>query len=56
VVDCRALPSAAFQLKKGNRGRYYEVIYNLGLHFGPELVVTFCYQGEVIETIAAQYQ
>jgi hypothetical protein len=54
-VDLRALPKNAFVLKNGNRGQYYQVVYNLALRFGPELTFEFRYGETVIEKIVAQY-
>jgi hypothetical protein len=42
-------------LKKGSRAQYYEVEYDLGLIFGPELVLEFQYREQTIERISAQY-
>lgn len=54
-VDLRALPKAAFKLKNGDRGQYYEVVYNLALRFGPEVTFEFRYGELVIGKVAAQY-
>jgi hypothetical protein len=54
-VDLRALPDVAFQLNNGDRGQYYEVVYNLALRFGPELTFEFRYGERVIGKVAAQY-
>jgi hypothetical protein len=54
-VDLRTLPEVAFNLKNGDQGQYYEVIYNLALRFGPELTFEFRYGEAVIGKVAAQY-
>ena len=54
-VDVRALPTEAFQLRRGKKGQYYEVVYNLALRFGPELTFAFRYGDKVVGTVSAQY-
>jgi hypothetical protein len=55
TVDVRKLAPSAFKLCKGKKGEYYEVEYDLGLIFGPELVVEFRYRGNLIHYVSANY-
>ena len=55
TVDLRTLPSGAFTLQSGSKGQYYVAEYQLGLHFGSELLLKFLYKGRVLGTAKGRY-
>ena len=55
TVDVRTLPPGAFQLESGSKGQYYIAEYQLGLHFGSELLLKFLYKGRIIGTAQGRY-
>jgi hypothetical protein len=54
-VDVRAVPQAAFELRNGKRGAFYEVRYNLALCFGPELIFSFRHEDTVVGSVVSKY-
>ena len=53
TVDLRKLPSTAW--KKCDGGQYYQASYDIGLLFGPELVLKFMSEGVVLGSANARY-
>lgn len=54
--DMRRLPQASFSRHEyGWQGPYYEVNFELGVIFGPEVIFQFIHNGEVVETVVANY-
>jgi len=52
----RRLPQASFSRhERGWLGPYYKVEFELGVIFGPEVIFQFIHNGEVVETIVANY-
>jgi len=55
-VNHRKIPAAAFKLKTGKTGqKYYVVSYELELTFGSELLFKLVHEGQVIESVTANY-
>ena len=53
TVDLRRLPKASW--KSCQNGQYFQAIYDIGLLFGPELVLKFMVEGRVLESANARY-
>lgn len=53
TVDLK--PLRPFARKLGRRGYYYEVEYDLGVIFGPELVFRLIHDGRVMGSAVAKY-
>ena len=54
AVDLK--PLRPFNLKVGVHGReYYEIDYDLGVIFGPELVFRFVKDGRIMGSVTAEY-
>jgi hypothetical protein len=51
--DLRRLPPTSW--KKCENGHYYQATYDIGLVFGPELVLKFMAEGKVLESANARY-
>jgi hypothetical protein len=55
TVDLRNLPTGAFREQLGSKGQYYVAEYQLGLHFGSDLLFKFHYNGRVIGSAQGRY-
>lgn len=54
-VDLRNLPSGAFQRRVNHGQQCFQATYSIGLTFGPELILKFLYQREVMGIALANY-
>lgn len=55
TVTCDLKPLRPFTRKLGRRGYYYEVEFDLGMIFGPELVFRLVHDGRVMGSAVAKY-
>ena len=56
TVDLRMLPPNTITERKGPKGTYYQVDYDLGIELGPAgIEFKFLYQGRVMGWVDAKY-
>ena len=55
TVDLRTLPTGAFREQSGSKGQFYVAEYQLGLHFGSDLLLKFHYKGRVLGAAQGRY-
>ena len=52
----RDIPASAFKMVKGSNGnKYYKVMYELELTFGPELLFKLVNNAKVVASVTANY-